>query len=150
MYTTSAMSSHTLPCTNTQVNYYMCSAEGFSGVYPPLHFALRLLLLPLQTLFASPDCVYHMHFTHYSVQWRLTKLQTKYSQFLLNDSTSDEQQPRIQVHFEFVSKLRISDHRLHIEKGRYTIPPTPVEKRICQHYSGIQIKDESHFLLDCQ
>jgi hypothetical protein len=47
-----------------------------------------------------------------------------------------------------LTKLRISDHRLHIETGRYTKPYTVVEDRICQLCkSGVE--DEKHFLVSC-
>jgi len=49
-----------------------------------------------------------------------------------------------------LTKLRISAHTLAIEKGRYTIPPTPAIDRICKHCPGRRIEDEYHFLMDCK
>jgi len=46
-------------------------------------------------------------------------------------------------------KLRISAHKLMIEAGRYTIPKTPSEKRICQFCILNEIEDEFHFLMRC-
>ena len=46
-----------------------------------------------------------------------------------------------------LSKFRCSSHTLEIERGRYTIPVTPVDKRLCQVCH--EIEDEIHFLLQC-
>ena len=70
--------------------------ESLPGVRTPPHFAL-CLLLQLQTGLASPNFVYPMYFTRYSVQWRLRKFTLSNLQFLLNNSTENEQQPRIRV-----------------------------------------------------
>ena len=47
-----------------------------------------------------------------------------------------------------LSKLRSSSHTLEIERGRYTIPITPANKRIC--HVCIEVEDELHFLLHCR
>ena len=47
------------------------------------------------------------------------------------------------------TKLRISAHRLAIERGRYTTPPTPAEKRTCRH-CPTDIENEYHFLIECK
>ena len=47
-----------------------------------------------------------------------------------------------------VSRLRVSSHRLEIEKGRWKTPPVPYNNRlfnICQ-----SLDDEFHFLFKCQ
>ena len=46
----------------------------------------------------------------------------------------------------WLSRIRISAHRLHIETGRYTTPPTPVSARLCRYCSYDIIDDESHLL----
>jgi len=46
------------------------------------------------------------------------------------------------------TKLRISDHCLEIERGRYTRPYTIPEDRICKLCNN-GIEDEMHFLLVC-
>ena len=43
-----------------------------------------------------------------------------------------------------ISKIRTSSHKLEIERGRYTRPITPIEKRICK-----VVEDEFHFMLQC-
>ena len=52
-----------------------------------------------------------------------------------------------------ITRLRLSAHRLPIELGRYTVPLTPQEKRLCklcQTALNIHtIGDESHLLFDC-
>ena len=47
-----------------------------------------------------------------------------------------------------ISRLRASSHNLEIERGRYTIPVTPIENRLCSVCNSIE--DEFHFLLHCQ
>lgn len=47
------------------------------------------------------------------------------------------------------SKLRISNHHLDIESGRYTRPITPREQRLCRSCNMNRIGDEIHFLLQC-
>ena len=75
LYTTSALSSHTLPCTTTH-NFTYCKRykligreEGFPGVPTRPYFALHLLWLLQQIGLAGSNCVYLMHLTSYSVQW---------------------------------------------------------------------------------
>ena len=46
-----------------------------------------------------------------------------------------------------ISKLRCSSHTLEIERGRYTIPVTPADKRLCN--VCMVVEDELHFLLHC-
>ena len=101
LYNILAMSPHTLPYTNTRTQYNRCQLNDWRAFlgYPPLHIALHLLLLPLQTVFAAPNFVYPMHFTCCSVQWHLMNFRTKYSQFVLIDSTGDEVWSRIWARF---------------------------------------------------
>jgi hypothetical protein len=46
---------------------------------------------------------------------------------------------------KLITKLRISEHNLLIEKGRHSI--IPIEQRLCSHCKCID--DEKHFLLHC-
>lgn len=46
-------------------------------------------------------------------------------------------------------KLRISAHKLYIERGRYTKPKTPIEKRLCLFCNLNEVEDEFHFLMKC-
>ena len=48
-----------------------------------------------------------------------------------------------------LTKLRISDHKLMIEKGRHIHPTIPREERKC-HMCTDKIEDEVHFLTDCK
>ena len=48
------------------------------------------------------------------------------------------------------TKLRTSAHCLHIETGRYTRPPTPVDDRVCPICKNDTIEDEEHFLMKCE
>ena len=51
-------------------------------------------------------------------------------------------------HRRCFSRFRISAHKLAIERGRYTRPPTPVEKRTCPHCPD-KVEDELHVLTQC-
>ena len=48
---------------------------------------------------------------------------------------------------QLFTKLRVSDHRLEIEKGRYT--NITREERICKKFNLNEIGDEYHFFLKC-
>ena len=49
--------------------------------------------------------------------------------------------------------IRISSHRLPIERGRYVTPPIARDKRICEvcriHKKFSEVGNETHFLFDC-
>ncbi len=47
-----------------------------------------------------------------------------------------------------LTKFRLSNHCLNIEKGRHTVPKTPKEDRFCP-FCPNKVEDEVHFLLDC-
>ena len=47
-----------------------------------------------------------------------------------------------------LTKFRISNHRLMIEKGRHSKPKVPKELRFC-HFCPNSVEDEKHFLLVC-
>ena len=53
-----------------------------------------------------------------------------------------------------VVRLRVSNHNLRIEEGRYenkkqNIQRTPEEERLCKICNSNQIEDEKHFLCQC-
>lgn len=47
-----------------------------------------------------------------------------------------------------IASLRIGSHDLEIERGRYSIPKLPREKRICKFCPG-EVEDECHFITKC-
>ena len=47
-----------------------------------------------------------------------------------------------------LSKLRTSCHSLEVERGLYTNPITPLERRLC--FVCREIEDEIHFIMHCQ
>ena len=47
-----------------------------------------------------------------------------------------------------LSRLRLSDHKLKVEVGRYTKPKTPLEDRTCT-FCLSSVEDEYHFLITC-
>ena len=49
----------------------------------------------------------------------------------------------------YLTNFRISSHNLSIERGRYTVPPTPLHERKCILCNCNQIEDEPHFLISC-
>jgi len=48
-----------------------------------------------------------------------------------------------------MTRFRISAHRLAIERGRYTVPPTPANNRLCIYCTSQEVEDEYHFLMSC-
>jgi hypothetical protein len=52
-------------------------------------------------------------------------------------------------HRNILAHFRTSNHKLHIETGRYTRPITPVENRICSNCNFKSVEDEIHFLMYC-
>lgn len=48
-----------------------------------------------------------------------------------------------------LTRFRISAHQLAIERGRYTTPPTPSDKRLCKYCQSQTVEDEYHFLMNC-
>ena len=52
-------------------------------------------------------------------------------------------------HRNILTRFRTSNHKLHIETGRYTRPITPVENRICSNCNSKSVEDELHFPMYC-
>jgi hypothetical protein len=52
-------------------------------------------------------------------------------------------------HRNILTRFRTSNHKLHIETGRYTRPITPVENRIYPNCNSKSVEDELHFLMYC-
>lgn len=53
-------------------------------------------------------------------------------------------------HRQALTKLRISNHKLLVETGRYAVPLIPREQRFCPRCQPANIvEDECHFLLSC-
>lgn len=50
---------------------------------------------------------------------------------------------------QIVTKYRLSDHSLDIEKGRHKKSWSPKEQRICGHCTTDEVETEVHFLLKC-
>ena len=48
-----------------------------------------------------------------------------------------------------LSKLRLSNHFLNIEAGRYKQPKIPTERRICFLCNLSKVETETHFLFEC-
>ena len=50
-----------------------------------------------------------------------------------------------------LTKLRLSDHKLHIETGRHVSLPNrlPASQRLCQFCCLGNVEDEAHFLMEC-
>ncbi len=65
---------------------------------------------------------------------------TKFANYLLIKPFKERQ---------ILSKYRLSNHDLEIERGRHRQTWTEREQRICRHCDLQQIEDEKHFLLVC-
>jgi hypothetical protein len=48
-----------------------------------------------------------------------------------------------------IAKIRTNSHELHSETGRWSIPKTPWDERVCHLCDTKKVEDEKHFLLDC-
>ena len=46
----------------------------------------------------------------------------------------------------YLSRIRISAHRLHVETGRYSRPITPINERVCHYCDTLAIDNEQHLL----
>ena len=46
-----------------------------------------------------------------------------------------------------ITRWRLSNHRLHVETGRYTKPKTPRKDRVCS--LCMVLEDENHVIYDC-
>ena len=51
-------------------------------------------------------------------------------------------------HKTALTRLRTSSHTLEIERGRYTVPRTPICDRLCINSNDVE--DEIHFLIHCK
>ena len=50
---------------------------------------------------------------------------------------------------KLITRFRVSNHSLHIEKGRHMKPKIPIEERLCYICKNDVIEDEQHFLCMC-
>ena len=50
----------------------------------------------------------------------------------------------------WLSRYRVSAHKLRIETGRYTRPVTPVCDRACVYCDSLECDTEEHFILKCK
>ena len=55
----------------------------------------------------------------------------------------------MRIKFRNASKFRIGNHNLRIESGRFTIPKTPKDLRICDHCSLNSVENEMPVLFQC-
>ena len=73
--------------------------------------------------------------------YSILKNETNYSEFI-NHIRNAEHRP-------VGSKFRIGNHNLKIETGRFTIPKTPEDLRICDHCNLNSVEHEMHMFLHC-
>ena len=64
-----------------------------------------------------------------------------YSNVLYNSCLDDEKR-------KIITRWRLSSHKLRIETGRYTIPKTDLEIRLCKICQ--KIEDEEHAIYECR
>ena len=66
-----------------------------------------------------------------------------------NIHTSNEPYLEFPYHFRNpLTKLRISNHPLRIETGRFNLPPLPIDNRKCYICEDV-VEDELQFPFDC-
>ena len=51
---------------------------------------------------------------------------------------------------DWLTRYRVSAHRLRVETGRYSSPVTPLSDRICLYCDSKECDTEEHFILKCQ
>ena len=73
--------------------------------------------------------------------YSIFKNETKSSEF--NDHVKNPE------HKRNASKFRIGNQNLRIESGRFTIPKTPEDLRICDHCSLNSVENEMYVLFQC-
>ena len=56
----------------------------------------------------------------------------------------------IKRHQQALTRLRVSSHNLHIERGRHCRPITPRNERLCNFCSLDQVNEEKHLLMACK
>jgi hypothetical protein len=77
------------------------------------------------------------------------KLRT-YSLFKINFQQEMYLSLQIPKYRVSLTRLRTSSHHLEIERGRYTIPKTPAELRVCNQCNEGLVEDEKHFVITCK
>ena len=79
----------------------------------------------------------------YNRKWfrKSGKNETNYSEFIKFFRNTE--------HRRVASKFRIGNHNLKIETGRFTIPKTPEDLRICDHCNLNSAENELHILFHC-
>ena len=82
---------------------------------------------------------------------KLKKLTLKFYSIFKNETNHFEfiNHIRNPEHRRVASKFRIGNHNLKIETGRFTIPKTPEDLRICDHCIQNSVENELHILLHC-
>ena len=73
--------------------------------------------------------------------YSIFKNETNYSEFI-NHILNPE-------HRRVASNFRIRNHNVKIETGRFTIPKTPEDVRICDHCNLNSVDNELHILFHC-
>ena len=109
---------------------------------------------PLSSTFNSPQIIssFHQRLKDIYLQSFISEMRNnnKLRTYRLLKNTYHEEKylkiPNIQ-HRTAITKLRISSHKLHIEKGRHN--HIPLQERICQYCELDEIEDEYHFVANC-
>ena len=99
-------------------------------------------------------CKSHIY-NHFKIAWREEVQNIDKNPILRNYKTYKSEfgmEPYLYLIFNLryrnaLTRLTTSSHTLDIERGRYTIPKTPVCDRICRTCNVTE--DEIHFLLNC-
>jgi hypothetical protein len=80
------------------------------------------------------------------------KRKLRYYKDVINPNLEDQNYlsvfPSVKKKISIV-KIRTNSHELHSETGRWSIPKTPWDERVCHLCDTKKVEDEKHFLLDC-
>ena len=80
------------------------------------------------------------------------KIKLRYYKEVINPNLEDQNYLSILKSLKknlIISKIRTNSHELHSKTGRWSIPKTPWDERVCHLCDTKRVEDEKHFLLDC-
>ena len=126
-----------------------------------------LSMLNLLKLCCSEDVTNPKHFTEDSITTFISALTNKYKTFWRNKIETStkldfyrnfKHNYTTEAYLDFTpvlntkrdyTKFRMSNHKLAVEKLRYTQPIVPREQRLCEFCDRNEIEDENHLLFSC-
>ena len=105
----------------------------------------------LSTFLSKADKNLSKHLKNHQLNLITTNKKLKFYSILKNETNYCEfiNHIRNPEHRRVASKFRIGNHNLKIETGRFTIPKTPEDLRICDHFNLNSVENEMRILFHC-